>query len=321
MRARHRTRAPGSTRRTRRRSPIEFSSSCNPVLPGESRCAADAGADHDRDEERGADGLRAHSPTQVVPHERSAAACGRPRRRVSAEAVGTALSSRSWSVPASRAAALSGQRRLQLLENSIATGAGLVALILALGPVSGAHFNPVVTLADRLLGGIPTPSRRLHGRAGRRALRWARCVANLMFDLPAVDVLDTTPLVRRPRLGEVVATFGLLLVILGVVRAGRAQPRRSRSAATSPPRTGSRRRRASPTLRSRSAGRSPTRSRASRPASVPDLRRLPGVGALLARRAGPVLEPDLAAGDLVVPHEHTDVGRTRDGPARAFRSP
>src|SRR3954454_3351938 len=43
---------------------------------------------------------------------------------------------------------------LQLLENSIATGAGLVALILAFGSVSGAHFNPVVTLADRLLGGI-----------------------------------------------------------------------------------------------------------------------------------------------------------------------
>ena len=46
---------------------------------------------------------------------------------------------------------------LQLLENSIATGAGLVALILALGPVSGAHFNPVVTMADRILGGTSSP--------------------------------------------------------------------------------------------------------------------------------------------------------------------
>ena len=47
-----------------------------------------------------------------------------------------------------------GNTGLQLIENSIATGAGLVALILAIGPISGAHFNPVVTLADRLLGGI-----------------------------------------------------------------------------------------------------------------------------------------------------------------------
>jgi len=55
-----------------------------------------------------------------------------------------------------RATAVSGDVGLQLLENSIATGAGLVALILAIGPVSGAHFNPVVTLADRLLGGTST---------------------------------------------------------------------------------------------------------------------------------------------------------------------
>jgi len=49
---------------------------------------------------------------------------------------------------------------LQLLENSTATGAGLIALILAFGPVSGAHFNPVVTLADRVLGGLSTSRAR-----------------------------------------------------------------------------------------------------------------------------------------------------------------
>src|SRR4030088_3191140 len=75
-------------------------------------------------------------------------------RRASAEAVGTALL-----VAIVVGSGISAQRLspddvgLQLLENSIATGAGLVALILALGPVSGAHFNPVVTLADRILGG------------------------------------------------------------------------------------------------------------------------------------------------------------------------
>src|SRR5947208_15373859 len=51
---------------------------------------------------------------------------------------------------------------LQLLENSIATGAVLIALILAFGSVSGAHFNPVVTLADRLLGGVDTPTAALY---------------------------------------------------------------------------------------------------------------------------------------------------------------
>lgn len=64
----------------------------------------------------------------------------------------------SWSRSSSVRASTRSDRRpttigLQLLENSIATGAGLVALILALGPVSGAHFNPIVTLADRILGG------------------------------------------------------------------------------------------------------------------------------------------------------------------------
>ena len=67
---------------------------------------------------------------------------------------------------------------LQLLENSIATGAGLVALILALGPVSGAHFNPIVTMADRILGGTSSRdagvyvvvqiSRRVRRRDGRQ---------------------------------------------------------------------------------------------------------------------------------------------------------
>ena len=72
-------------------------------------------------------------------------------RRVSAEAVGTA-----FLVAIVVGSGIAAQRLspddvgLQLLENSIATGAGLVALILALGNLSGAHFNPVVTLADRL---------------------------------------------------------------------------------------------------------------------------------------------------------------------------
>src|SRR3954453_4748749 len=78
-------------------------------------------------------------------------------RRASAEAVGTALL-----VAIVVGSGIAAQRLspndpgLQLLENSIATGAGLVALILAFGSVSGAHFNPVVTIADRVYGGITT---------------------------------------------------------------------------------------------------------------------------------------------------------------------
>jgi glycerol uptake facilitator-like aquaporin len=111
---------------------------------------------------------------------------------------------------------------LQLLENSIATSAGLVALILAFGSVSGAHFNPVVSLADRVLGGITSrelvvyvPAQIVGGCVGA-------VVANLMFNLDAVTFSTHSRSSGGLWLGEVVATFGLLIVILGVVRSGRA---------------------------------------------------------------------------------------------------
>src|SRR3954471_21102896 len=76
-------------------------------------------------------------------------------RRASAEAIGTALLVAVVVGSGIAAQRLSpGDVGLQLLENSIATGAGLIALILAFGPVSGAHLNPVVTLADRIFGGV-----------------------------------------------------------------------------------------------------------------------------------------------------------------------
>jgi glycerol uptake facilitator-like aquaporin len=115
-----------------------------------------------------------------------------------------------------------GDPGLQLLENSIATGAGLVALILAFGAVSGAHFNPVVSLADRALGGLTNrevaaylPAQVVGGCAGA-------VIANLMFELPAVTLSRHVRSAGGLWLGEIVATFGLLMVILGVVRSGRA---------------------------------------------------------------------------------------------------
>lgn len=144
-------------------------------------------------------------------------------RRASGEAVGTALLVAiviGSGIAAQRFSP--GEIGLQLLENSIATGAGLVALILAIGPVSGAHFNPVVTLADRLLGGISTRDAGVYATAQVLGGCVGAIVANLMFDLSAVTLSTHTRSSGALWLGEIVATFGLLLVILGVVRSGRS---------------------------------------------------------------------------------------------------
>jgi arsenate reductase len=111
---------------------------------------------------------------------------------------------------------------LQLLENAAATAAGLAALILALGQVSGAHFNPVVSLADRFLGGLTNrelaayvPSQIVGGCLGA-------VLANVMFSTPTFQVSHHVRSGGGLWTAEVVATFGLLLVIFGVVRSGRS---------------------------------------------------------------------------------------------------
>jgi glycerol uptake facilitator-like aquaporin len=144
-------------------------------------------------------------------------------RRVSAEAVGTGLLVAIVIGSGIAAQRLSpGNVGLELLENSIATGAGLVALILAIGPVSGAHFNPVVTLADRLLGGMATSEAAMYVIAQVVGACVGAVVANLMFSLSAVTLSTHTRSAGGLWLAEFVATFGLVLVILGVVRAGRS---------------------------------------------------------------------------------------------------
>jgi glycerol uptake facilitator-like aquaporin len=110
---------------------------------------------------------------------------------------------------------------LQLLENALITGAALVALILALGPVSAA-FNPVVTLAERVFGAITTGEAATFVAVQVTGGAAGAVLANLMFDLPAVTVSTHTRSAAGLWLGEVVATFGLLLVIFGVARSGRA---------------------------------------------------------------------------------------------------
>ena len=144
-------------------------------------------------------------------------------RRVSAEAVGTAML-----VAVVVGSGIAAQRLspadigLQLLENAAATGAGLVALILAFGSVSGAHFNPVVTLADRALGGTTTHDAVAYVVA-QIAGACAGCViANVMFGLPAVGMSEHVRSSGALWTSEGVATFGLLVVIFGVVRSGRS---------------------------------------------------------------------------------------------------
>jgi arsenate reductase len=117
---------------------------------------------------------------------------------------------------------LSDDTGLQLLENSVATAFGLFALILMFGPVSGAHFNPVVSLVDAAFGGLPWRT-----AAGYVPAQVAGCIAgailaNAMFELPAVSISETDRTSAAHLLSEVVATAGLIVMIFSLVRSGRA---------------------------------------------------------------------------------------------------
>jgi glycerol uptake facilitator-like aquaporin len=110
---------------------------------------------------------------------------------------------------------------LELFENAVITGCGLVALILAFGPVSGAHFNPVVTLTDRIFGGVTNrqvavylPAQVVGGVVGA-------VLANLMFNLDAVSISTHHRSSGGLWLSEALATFGLIVLIFGLARAGR----------------------------------------------------------------------------------------------------
>jgi glycerol uptake facilitator-like aquaporin len=142
-------------------------------------------------------------------------------RRVLAELIGTA-----FLVAAVIGSGIAAQRLspddvgLQLLENSLATGAALVALILALQPVSAA-FNPVVTLVERALGQVSTREAGALVVAQVAGGVLGAVVANLMFDLDAVTLSGHLRSGGGVLLGEVVATFGLVLLVFGSLRAGR----------------------------------------------------------------------------------------------------
>ncbi len=109
---------------------------------------------------------------------------------------------------------------LQLLENALVTGAVLVALIVALGPVSAA-FNPLVTLAERAFGAVSTREAAVVIAAQVVGGAAGAVLANLVFELPAVELSSRDRSGGGLWLGEVVATFALLLVVFGAVRSGR----------------------------------------------------------------------------------------------------
>jgi glycerol uptake facilitator-like aquaporin len=143
-------------------------------------------------------------------------------RRVGAEALGTA-----FLVAAVIGSGIAAQRLsprdagLQLLENSVATGAALVALIAALQPVSAA-FNPVITLVETALGDLGA-AQALALIGGQLAGGVVGAVAaNLMFDLDAVTVATRHRSSSGLRLAEVIATLGLVVVVFGAARSSRA---------------------------------------------------------------------------------------------------
>ena len=151
-----------------------------------------------------------------------------PFRAVLAEFVGTALLVTVVVGSGIAAAQLSpSDAGLQLLENSIATTLGLSVLILLFGPVSGAHFNPVVSAADWLL------DRRADSRiSGGSVIAYAAAqvsggitgavLANVMFDRTALEISTKDRSTPGHFIGEVVATAGLIAVIFALARTGRA---------------------------------------------------------------------------------------------------
>ena len=110
---------------------------------------------------------------------------------------------------------------LQLLENAAATGAGLFAIILMLGPVSGAHLNPVVTLVDAGLGGLPWRTALAYVPAQVTGCVLGAILANVMYDREPISVSTTDRISAAHVVAEVVATAGLVLLIFSLVRSGR----------------------------------------------------------------------------------------------------
>jgi len=140
-------------------------------------------------------------------------------RKLTAEALGTAFLLAVVVGSGIMAERLSGGNvAIALLANTLATGAGLIALILTFGPISGAHFNPAVTLADAWAGGVPwrdVPAYIVAQIVGAFA---GVAAAHGMFDLPLFFASQHERAGPSQLWSEFIATFGLLAVIWGTVK-------------------------------------------------------------------------------------------------------
>jgi len=210
---------------------------------------------------------------------------------------------------------------LALLENSAATAAGLFAIILMFGPVSGGHFNPVVSLVDAYFGGLTWRDALAYIPAQIAGCVTGAITANGMFALTAISISTQHRASGAHLFAEVIATLGLLLVIFSLARSGRAS--------TAPAAVGayigaaywftSSTSFANPAI---SVGRIFSDTFAGiAPASVPAFTVAQVAGGVIAIAALRVLYPDVTprdAANVVMPH--TDTTATEAGqPARAAR--
>lgn len=138
-------------------------------------------------------------------------------RRLAAELIGTAGLLLAI-VGSGITAATDGPESAQLFQHAVVVGAALGALIVTFGSVSGAHFNPAVTLVDALFGGLSTRLAMAYVAVQLAGGAAGVVLANIMFDLPAVAMSTTQRSGLALLLSEAVATAGLVVVIFGVGR-------------------------------------------------------------------------------------------------------
>jgi glycerol uptake facilitator-like aquaporin len=149
---------------------------------------------------------------------------GPPWRRLAAEFLGSTFLAAVVVGSGIAAQRLSpGETGLELLENAAPTAVGLFAIILMFGPVSGGHFNPVVSFADAVFGGLRWRYAAAYVPAQVIGCIGGAVLANLMFAQAAVSISVKHRATPAHFLSEVVATLGLILVIFALARTGRAR--------------------------------------------------------------------------------------------------
>jgi glycerol uptake facilitator-like aquaporin len=208
---------------------------------------------------------------------------------------------------------------LELFENAAATAVGLFAIILMFGPVSGGHFNPVVSLADATFGGLSWRDAGAYVPVQVAGCSFGAVVANAMFSLSAISISTHHRASPAHMLGEIVATLGLILLIFALVRSNRGSMAPAAVGAyigaaywfTSSASF------ANPAI---SVGRMFSNTFAGiAPASVPAYALMQLVGGGLAVVVIRVLYPDVTpaeAADVIVPHEQHEASDPAPSPAR-----